>query len=200
MLPSNKDASFGLQLQDDDLSGRTYIKEIADTKSSSAAKIFNNAKRSRATLRGAFVTHINHVPVFSTAQATAQLALLFDQWKKAREQGVENFSFEITFAREQQLKGRKLKQAINDYHNLAPGTTKCSKSKAGDEDDVKLNTDLDDGLERFRTGFKIYRPFDGIAYTGTVEGYNPRDRMYHIKYEDSDNEWLFHNRVYSYKD
>ena len=80
VLASNKDPSFGLQLQDDDFLGCTYIKEISDTKNSSAAKIFNNIKRLHATLRGDFVTHINGVPVFSTAQATAQLALLFDQW------------------------------------------------------------------------------------------------------------------------
>lgn len=197
ILPSNKNSSFGLDLQDDDFSGRTYIKEIADTKSSSAAKIFNNIKRSRATLRGAFVIHINGFPVFSTAQATAQLALLFDQWQQARKQGVENFSFELTFAREQQLKGRKLKQAIDDYHNLTPGTTKRTKSKAEDDEDVELNTDLYDASERLKTGFKIYRAFDGIIYTGEIAAYDPRDRMYHIKYEDGDDEWLFHNEVHS---
>ena len=72
------------------------INKISDTKNIFAAKIFSNVKQSRATLRGAFVTHINGVPVFSTAQATAQLALLFDQWQQARKQGVENFSFKLS--------------------------------------------------------------------------------------------------------
>ena len=126
VLPSTKDSSFGFQLQDDDLYGRTYVKELSDTKSSTAAKVFGNIKNSRNKLRGAFITHIDGVPVFSTTQATAQLTLLYDQWKKAKEQGVaQDFSFEITFAREAQLQGKKLKQAIDDHHNLIPETTKA---------------------------------------------------------------------------
>ena len=81
---------------------------------------------------------------------------------------MENFSFEISFARKQQLKGRKLKQAINDYHNLEPNTKKRTKSKAEEDEEVELNTDLDDGSERFKVGFKIYKSFDGVAYNGTI--------------------------------
>ena len=89
VLPSTKDASFGLKLQDDDIFGRTYIKELSNTKSLSAAKIFSNVKRSFNKLRGAFITHINGVLVFFTTQSTEQLTLIFDQWKTAKEQGVE---------------------------------------------------------------------------------------------------------------
>ena len=39
------------------------------------------------------------------------------------------FSFKITFAREEQLKGKKLKRAIDNYYFLTPGTTKQIKSK-----------------------------------------------------------------------
>ena len=85
VLPSTKDASFGLKLQDDDIFGRTYIKELSNAKSSSAAKVYGNVKRSQNKLRGAFITHINGVPVFSTNQATEQLTLLYDQWKTAKE-------------------------------------------------------------------------------------------------------------------
>ena len=51
----------------------------------------------------------------------------------------QEFLCEITFAREAQLKGTKLKQAIDDYHNFAPGTTMRTKLKPEDDDDVKLN-------------------------------------------------------------
>ena len=121
--------------------------------------------------------------------------------KKAKEQGVEqDFSFKITFAWEEQLKRKKLKLAINDYQNLVPGTTKRRKPKTGEDEDVKSNTDLDDGFKQFKIGFKIYKLFDGVAHIGTVIGYNPRERMYHITYKDGDEEHIFHNKVHSYKD
>ena len=83
---------------------------------------------------------------------------------------------------------------------MVPGTTKRTKLKAEDDEDVELNTDLNNGSKCFKTGFKIYRSFDGIIYTGKIAAYDPRDRMYHIKYKDSDDEWLFHNEVNSYQD
>ena len=99
ILPSTKDSLFGLKLQFDDLYGRTYIKELSDTKSLSSAKVFGNIKRSQNKLHGAFITDVDGVPVISVTQATEQLTLLYNQWKKAKKQGVEQeFSFEITFA------------------------------------------------------------------------------------------------------
>lgn len=60
-------------------------------------------------------------------------------------QGVaQNFLFEITFAREDKIQRKKLKQAIDDYHflTLTPGTTKWIKSKdpdkVPDENEVKM--------------------------------------------------------------
>lgn len=91
VLPSNKDPSFSLKLQDDDLSGRSYIKELADTNTSSAAKMFGNVKQSRNKLHGVFVIHINAITVLFTPQATVQLTLLFHQWKKTRDQRVYFF-------------------------------------------------------------------------------------------------------------
>ena len=120
---------------------------------------------------------------------------------KAKEQGVEqDFSFEITFARKTQLKGKKLKHAIDDYHNLVPGTTKRTKSKPADDDDIELNTDVDDGSERFKIGFRIHKLFDGVAHIGAIDGYDPRDRMYHVTYEDGDEESLFHNEIHAHED
>ena len=42
--------------------------------------------------------------------------------------------------------------------------------------------------------------FKGIAHIGTIDGYNPRDRMYHVTYEDGDEESLFHNEIHAHKD
>ena len=139
--------------------------------------------------------------MFSTTEATEKLTLLFDQWKTAKEQGVEqDFSFQITFAREAQLQGKKLKQAIDDHYNSIPGTTKRTKSKSANDDGVELNIDLDDGSKRFEIGFKFHKLFVGVAHIGIVDGYDPRDRMYHVTYQDGDEESLFHNKIHAHKD
>ena len=84
VLDSNKDDSFGLALANDELSGRTFIRDIKNNKSSSAARMFGNFNRSRKKLRGAYITHIDNAPVFSTADAEFRLRSLFQQWQKAR--------------------------------------------------------------------------------------------------------------------
>ena len=112
----------------------------------------------------------------------------------------KDFSFEITFVCEAQLQGKKLKQAINNHYNLIPGTTKRTKSKSANGDDVELNTDLDDESKRFEIGFKIHKLFDGVAHIGIVDGYDPRDRMYHVTYQDGDEKSLFHNEIHAHKD
>ena len=110
VLPSDKDSSFGLKLQDNDLYGCTYIKEFSDTKNLSSVKVLGDVKQSYNNLSGAFITHIDGVLMFSTTQVMEHLTLLYDQWEKAKEQEVEqDFSFDIAFAREAQLKGKKLK-------------------------------------------------------------------------------------------
>lgn len=72
--------------------------------------------------------------------------------------------------------------------------------KVGEDEDVELNTDLDDGSKRFKIGFKIYKLFHGVAHTSTIAGYDPRDRICLIKYKDGDEEHLFNNEVHSYRD
>ena len=44
VVPTNKDQSFGFNLANDELFGRTYVKEIHDTVTSSAAKSFQTCK------------------------------------------------------------------------------------------------------------------------------------------------------------
>ena len=67
--PNAKEDSFWSDLRDDELYGQAYIEDLQDTKNLSAAKVFGNAKRSRRKQQGAFITHIDSTPVFSTAQA-----------------------------------------------------------------------------------------------------------------------------------
>ena len=51
VLPTNKDASFGLKLRNDNLFGRTYIQDVTNLKSSLAAKSFGDFQCSRQKLR-----------------------------------------------------------------------------------------------------------------------------------------------------
>ena len=67
--PKAKDNSFRFQLASDDLTGRIYVKEVTDSVSSTAAKAFNTLESSPKRLCGVYITHIDNVPVFSTAQA-----------------------------------------------------------------------------------------------------------------------------------
>lgn len=41
---------------------------------------------------------------------------------------IDKVEFELIFPLETRLKGEKLKKAIDDYHNYAPGTIKQIKS------------------------------------------------------------------------
>ena len=113
-------------MKDYELSGCTYIKDAEDTVTFSAAKSFGTCKRSQTKLRGAFLTHFDGDPIFSTAQAHAKLEALFEQFLKAKDQGVAaDFLFKITFAPEDKLKEKQLKQAIEDYHFFASGNNQA---------------------------------------------------------------------------
>ena len=141
VLPSNKDSSFGFKLQDDDLFGRSYIKEIFDNKSSSAAKVFGNITRSRPKLRGAFITHVNGVPVFSTI-------LLISGINRVKR----------TTLREHAIDDNNRDQRSGDgIIKLTPGTTKRIKSKDGTNKEVELNTAIDDNNHDQRSGDGIIK-------------------------------------------
>ena len=53
VLSAATDLSFGLELKDNDLLGCTYVSNIKDTVTSSAAKSFGDIKRSQQKLCGA---------------------------------------------------------------------------------------------------------------------------------------------------
>ena len=64
--PKTKDDSFGLQLASDNFTGHTYVKEVTDSVSSTAAKAFKTLETSRNCLCGVYITLIDNVPVVST--------------------------------------------------------------------------------------------------------------------------------------
>ena len=83
------------------------FQSIHITSNPESVDIFESINLMIGNKQGAFIAHIHDTPVFSTAQAQAKLALLFEDWKKAKEQGVaNNFLFEIIFSCEEQLKER----------------------------------------------------------------------------------------------
>ena len=167
--PKTKDETFGFNLANNDLTGCTYVQEFDDSVSSTATKAFNNnIKSSQKKLRGVYIIHINDVPVFSTAQACTQLQMLYEQFKQAQEHKVEkDFKSKITFSLEQNLQGKKLKRAIDDYHHLTLGTTKQTKLKTTD-DNNGISMELDDQSTRFKIGFPIFKVFDNEEYKGKL--------------------------------
>jgi hypothetical protein len=144
---NNTDPTFGFQLGTDELYHRVYVKEIAAK--SCASNIFNNLKASRKRLRGVFITHLNGSPVFSEADVILQLQSIQDQ-------GVKEFS--ITFALEKKISGKKLKQAMDNYHRFSPGTTKKIKSRPSSEPPDDMDT-VDDGSTRYHVGTTVYKTF-----------------------------------------
>ena len=62
-----------------------------------------------------------------------------------------DMKFKTTFACKEPLQGKKLKHAIDDYHDLTPGTTKqvCDKHPNDDSDDEGVFYDLDDRINDF---------------------------------------------------
>ena len=59
--PKAKDDSFGFQLASDNLTGRTYVKEVTDSVSSTAAKAFKTLETSCNCLCGVYITHIIYI-------------------------------------------------------------------------------------------------------------------------------------------
>ena len=60
------------------------------------------------------------------------------------------------------MQGKKLKRAIDDYHDLTPD----------DDSDDGVSFDLDNRTKRFNIGFNIYKVFDNREYKGKIIGYN----------------------------
>ena len=201
--PSTTHASFGFDLNDYDFSGCAYIKDVDDTVTSSAAKSFGTCKRLRTKLCGAFLTYINGDPVFSTAQACDKLQALFEQFLKANDQGVAaNFLFKITFAPEDKLKGKQLKQAIDYCHFLLPGTTKRIKLKVTttEPDENEVTLELDDRSDRFEIGMPLYKEFNKVEHKRKIIGYNLKHQLYEVEYEDGNKEEFYHNKIHGHKD
>ena len=170
--------------------------------SSHYAKSFGTCKHLQWKLFGALLTHIDGDPVFTTVQAWDNLKGLYEQFVKAKDQGVDkDFLFEITFAVEDRPKGKKLKRAIDNYHFLLPGTIKRIKLKVSEDaptaNDVTLK--LDHRLEQFKIGIPVFKEFNKVEHKGKVIGYDSQHRLYEVEYEDGDKEEFDHNKIHAHK-
>ena len=77
VTPTEEDSTFGFKLDTDELHKRVYISNAAEK--STAFSIYKTKTGFRNNLKGAFLTHINDVPVFSKSDAVKQLKLLKDR-------------------------------------------------------------------------------------------------------------------------
>ena len=188
VLTNDKNEQFGLQLCNNNLYDRIYIKKIE--KKSSVDKAFNKSTINK--LKGSFITHINNDPVFSIKDASKTLKKFYEEHIRQNQRVAEKFSFSITFALEKKLLGPKFKKAIDEYYGYTLGTTKNIKSKPERMQDMD---EVDDGSTRFVADTKIFKIFNDVEYKGTVTGYDHKLSLYHILYENNNDEDFYHNKV-----
>ena len=112
----------------------------------------------------------------------------------------KDFKFKITFSCEKNLQGKKLTRAIDDYHYLTPSTTKQIKSKLfNDDGDEGISTKLDDQSDYFNIAFKILKVFDNGEYKGKIIGYDSKNWLYQVEYEDGDKKEFYHNEIHAHR-
>jgi hypothetical protein len=102
--------------------------------------------------------------------------------------------FSITFAPERKISGKKLKQAMDNYHHFSPSTTKKIKSNCTGESPDNLDI-VDDGSTCYHVGTTVYKTFSDEEFKGKVIGYDSATKPYHILYKDEDTEDYYHNKV-----
>ena len=90
---------------------------------------------------------------------------------------LQEFSFDLTFAHKDHLQGKKLKNVIDDYHFLTPGTTKTIRLKVIHDE---FSEELDDGSKSFDNDTKVNKVFNNAEYKVSVIGYNPKTKLYQI--------------------
>lgn len=126
--------------------------------------------------------------------------MLCEQFKQAQEHGVEkDLKFKITFSHEQNLQGKKLKCAIDDYLHLTPDTTKQTKSKTTDDNDNGIPMELNDPSTHFKICFPFFKGFDNEEYKGKIIGYDSKHRLYEVEYEDGDSKYSYHNKMHAHR-
>ena len=77
VFPTEEDPTFSFEMETDELHRRVYISNAS--KKSTASYIYKSNNGFRNNLKGAFLTHINDIPVFSKPDAVKQLKLLKDR-------------------------------------------------------------------------------------------------------------------------
>ncbi len=101
--------TYGLSLATDTLLQRVYVHNLIPQ--TSASHLHSSHKASCNKIRGAYITSINDVPVFTLDDARMQFAIL-------RERQV--FSFPITFATEKRLTARQYQAALHEHDIFMP--------------------------------------------------------------------------------
>ena len=125
--------------------------------------------------------------------------MLYEQFKQQQEQEAEkDFKFKITFSCKQNLQGKKLKCAIDNYHYLTPGTTKRIKSKPA-KDDEGISTELGDRSTHFKLDFQILKVFSNKDYKVKIIGYDLKNQLYNVEYKDGDTEEFYHNEIHGHR-
>ena len=104
-----KSPTFGLQLDQDELNGRVFLKDV--TKKSSAATMFSTWKATRNKVRGAYIVSINDQPVFDKQSALNVLESLVAKGTT---------EFEIKFAPVAKASSVRRWKEIDEYNLHAP--------------------------------------------------------------------------------
>jgi S1-C subfamily serine protease len=89
---SNKSATFGFDLQTDELNNRVFVEKIRPN--SPASKIRSTPKATNNALRGAYLVAVNDVLVFTMDEAVKELRKAYDS---------KSPTLSLTFAPEKRL-------------------------------------------------------------------------------------------------
>jgi hypothetical protein len=106
---TNTDALLGMELDNDVLFNRVYVRQVANQ--SDTQKMFSTIKATRNKIRGAYIISINGEPVFTKEDAIRVLEKL--QTDNVKE-------FEIEFAPEKKLNADQLRKALIEHNIFLP--------------------------------------------------------------------------------
>ena len=175
--PTDGDPTFGCDLKTDELYTRNFIDDAK--KKFNFSSIQKSKYCLRNNLKGVFLTHINDVPLFSKPDTVRKIKLLQDigGWWKCS----------ITFVPNRPITWKKLCLVIDDYHYFYQGTTKKIKSTHL-EDPNKDSLAIEKGSTKYHACTIVFWVFGKAEHQGTVSGYDPVNKLYHIIHDGDDTE------------
>ena len=181
--PTEDDPTFSFEMKTDELHKQVYISNAL--KKSTVLAIYKTKNGFRNNLKGAFLTHINDVPVFSKPDAVKQLKLLKDRgWRY----------FLLRLLRNNQSLERSFGILSMTTIIFFQGTIKKVKSKQLEETTEYMPA-VDDDSTRFHVGTVVFKVFGKGEHWGKVVGYDPVNKLHHIVYDNDDTEEYYHNKI-----